>query len=715
MLRTGEVTVMEVPPPIVPDRGALVSVSASVVSSGTERAKVEIGNKSLLSKAQSKPDAVRQTIDLIRQEGLKSAADLVRTRLDAPQELGYSCSGVVEEVGPYGGPVTPGTRVACAGGGYANHASAVAVPRNLMASVPDEVSDEAAAYATLGAIALHGVRQAEVGFGDRILVVGLGLIGQLTCQLASAAGAVVHGLDPEPGKVEMAERTASICGGTALEELESLMGRGSAGYFDAVLITATSKSNQPIDVASASVRDRGRIVVVGDVGLDLDREPMYEKEVDLRFSRSYGPGRYDPSYEVLGFDYPPSYVRWTVQRNMSSFLQACASGRIDPTVLTTHTFTVDDAGHAYDLLSKGDEFSVGVVLTYPQTEVAAPLAVKKEQTRSTSRKDQIRIGVIGTGQFATRRLLPILKKHPHALITAVASERGLSSGKVASEYRAEAVQGIDEMLSRNDVDAVVIATRHDSHARIVREALLSGLHVFVEKPLTRAEDELDDVLNAYRSSPSICMVGFNRRYAQAAAAVREEMSRLHGPMQILIRVNAGPLADHWLADPEVGGGRLVGEGCHFVDLAGHLVGRPASGALTTGVPRAGKNPAGWEDFSITLDYPNGSTATILYSSLGNTRLPKEIVEVHRAGVSAVIDDFRTWRLWEDGKKRSGGGRKADKGHGAELNAFIEACRGNEPPLVSFESDVVSTVTTFAALRSVGLARRVEVPEVTSKD
>ncbi|MEX1133489.1 MAG: bi-domain-containing oxidoreductase [Acidimicrobiia bacterium] len=699
----------EVPEPLVPEAGALVAVRASVVSSGTEQAKVEIGAQSLISKARARPDAVRQVMNTVRREGLRAAAHVVRTRLDAPQPLGYSCAGVVEEVGANGGDLRPGERVACAGGGYAVHASVVAVPRNLIVPVPEGVSDEAAAYATVGAIALHGLRQGEVGLGQRVLVIGLGLIGQLSCQLAAVAGSRVYGLDPDQSKVDLAQKVAGTGAATSLEALETVLGRSGQGAFDVVLVTAATRSSQPIEVAAKAVRDRGRVVIVGDVGLKFERALFYEKEVEVRFSRSYGPGRYDPVYEELGIDYPVGYVRWTVQRNMQAFLEACEAGRVDPVSLTTHRFPVTEAPSAYKTLLDPSQPTVGVVLEYP-TERTARVEIGPSVGRQEIVVGALGVGVVGTGRFATRTLLPTLRDDPDVALVAVSSERGLNAAEVAESYGATAVGGIDEVLEREDVKAVVIATRHDSHAALVARALREGRHVFVEKPLVRVEEELDEVLDAFNESGRVCMVGFNRRYAPATVALRDELASLSGPSQILIRVNAGALPGHWLTDPEVGGGRLVGEVCHFVDLAAHLVGSPAGGVISVGVPTGAYGPAGWESVSLSLDYPDGSTATIVYSALGDAGLPKERVEVHRAGISLVIDDFRRWEFWRDGKRRTGGSRVPDKGHRAELAAFVAACQGKPSP-ASFPHDVATTVTTFAALRSLGSGRRVEVPKV----
>lgn len=709
LLRTGEVEVREVPPPILPENGALVTVRASVVSSGTEQAKVDVGKQSLVGKARSRPDAVQQTIDVVRSEGLKSAAQLVKARLDSPQEIGYSCSGVVDQVGRYGGEVRPGQRVACAGGGYANHASVVAVPRNLMARVPETVNDEAAAYATVGAVALHGLHQGECRLGERVLVVGLGLIGQLACQLAAAAGAIVHGVDPDAAKAELAAETAGAVTAASLPELESAMGSAPQERFDLVLVTASSKSNAPIQTASYAVRDRGRVVVVGDVGLELDRTPFYEKEVELRFSRSYGPGRYDPLYEQRGVDYPMGYVRWTVQRNMESFLEACARGVVDPMALTTHRFGVEEAGRAYETLVDSDVTTVGVVLEYPADEKAREIRVGEPTVQHREVGGAIRVGVVGTGRYATRHLLPALSEIDGVELVAVAGERGLSSEKVAERYQVNVERGLDGVLARGDVDALVIATRHDTHARLAAEALRAGRNVFVEKPLVRVEEELDDLLDAYSSSGAVCMVGFNRRYAPATAALKNALSGVSGPSQVLIRVNAGRLEGHWLTDPEIGGGRLIGEGCHFVDLANHLIGHAPSGANATGIPGGPDGPSGAESFSINLDYPDGSIATIVYTALGDRKLPKERVEVHRGGLSAVIDDFRRWHIWQGGKESTGGSRASDKGQRNELAAFASACRGESTPHpVSFRNDLITTLATLAALRSLGTATRMEV-------
>jgi polar amino acid transport system substrate-binding protein len=391
---------------------------------------------------------------------------------------------------------------------------------------------------------------------------------------------------------------------------------------------------------------------------------------------------------------------------MEAFLQACADGRIDPTLLTTHRYPIEEAVTAYRTLSDPGELSVGVVFEYP--ELAAPRLVVSRPTARGAGSDQLRVGLIGTGRFATRVLLPACRDDPSLAVEAIASERGLSTERVAAKYGAQPLT-VEQLLDA-DLDALMIATRHDSHARLVASGLRAGLHVYVEKPLVRVPEELPEVLDAYGASDRLCMVGFNRRHAPATAAVKEHLDALTGPTQVLIRVNAGQLADHWLVDPDVGGGRLVGEGCHFIDLAAYLVGHPAVGALATGVPTGGLGPAAWQSLTVALDYADGSTATVLYTALGDGQMPKERVEVYKERTSAVIADFRKWEIWRKGHRRAGGGRVADKGHRAELAWFARACREGASS-AAFADDVASTVTTFAALESLGTGRRVPIPQV----
>jgi predicted dehydrogenase/threonine dehydrogenase-like Zn-dependent dehydrogenase len=704
--RDGRILVVDSPLPSVRPGWVLVATRASLISAGTERSKLELGGKNLVQKARARPDLVKKVVDRARVEGVGSALAAARDRLDALAPLGYSSAGVVLRVGEGVTRFSPGERVACAGGGFANHAEVVAVPSNLLAPVPEGVSFEQAAYATVGAIALHGVRRAEAAVGENVGVVGLGLVGQLALRIVEAAGCAAFGVDPDPIAVERAAAIAPGRVSTGGSEFERAVhdATGVIGL-DAVLVCAASRSADPVELAARLARDRGRIVVVGDVPVEAERAVMYEKELELRLSRSYGPGRYDRDYEERGRDLPPGYVRWTEQRNLEAFLALVQSGRLDPAELTTHRFPVEQADEAYGVLSGGSqERPFGVVLEYDyrEEEGAAPAAVSPVRRPRGS----ARIGLIGAGKFARGTLLPALKA-AGAELGLVASEGGLSAADVAQRFgfggTAESVEG---MLADETIDAVVVATRHSSHARLTAAALRAGKAVFVEKPLALTEEELLEV-EAALSEGGLLMVGFNRRHAPLTVRLRSALEGIGAPV-LLARVNAGPLPDdHWLHDPEDGGGRLLGEGCHFVDLLAHLAGgRPLS--VEASAAPTPQRPLDCSDaFSATIRFSTGAVGTLVYSGGGDTGLPKERIEAFGGGLAAVIDDFRRLELYRGGRREIVKG-KQDKGHRAEIEEFISAVtgRGEAPNVRSY---LESTRATLAIAESLRMGAPVELP------
>ncbi|HSG79579.1 MAG TPA: bi-domain-containing oxidoreductase [Acidimicrobiia bacterium] len=711
--RSGDVRLRDVPEPAVPLGGVTVRTRVSLISSGTERAAQQTGERSLVAKARSRPDLVAQVMKAVKRDGLRATATAAFDRLNEWAPLGYSLVGDVDRVGAYGGPFRPGDRVAAAGAGHANHAEMVSVPANLVARVPPEVSDDAAAYTTVGAIALQGLRQADSRFGDVVVVIGLGLVGQLTAQLAKAAGCLVIGTDLDEGKVDMAARTARIEGSSDVAEIERLVHAMSGGHgADAALITASTPSSDPVALGARLLRDRGRVVAVGDVGLDLDRRTFYDKEIDLRLSRSYGPGRYDVVYEELGVDYPIGYVRWTERRNMEAFLAACAAGSIDPTALTTQRFSIGDAEAAYALIGDpGDALLAGVLLDYPPREPGdAPIEVRSSRGRASG---DLRVGFLGAGNFAARTLMPAFEAADGVSVSSVASEKGLSAGYRADRDGAVDPAGVEATLADAGIDTVAIATRHDSHASLVSAALDAGKHVFVEKPLCRVAAEVDGIIEGFNAAETAVMVGFNRRHAPATNALLAVLPASLGPASISIRVNAGPIGESWLADPEVGGGALVGEACHFLDLATHLAQSEPVRVRANGVPVPGKSPAAWTSFTVQVEYADGSVASVVYSDLGEPRFAKERVEVLRGGCVGVIDDFRAWEVWKGGKKAvSEKVSTADKGHRAEVEEFVRLCRGASDRSAAFARDLASTLLTFAALDSLLVGGPVDVPSVS---
>lgn len=685
---SGEIAVMELPEPVVGPASVLAATRFSLISAGTERALAELGRKSLVNKARARPDLVRKVIDSVRAEGAKVAYAKVRGRLAEPNALGYSSSATVLEA-PEGSPAAPGELVACAGVGHACHAELVAVPRTLCARVPNGVPAEDAAYATVAAIALHGVRLCGLQLGEVVAVVGLGLVGQLTVELVAAAGAVPLGVDPVPERAELA-RAAGFWAATDADELVAEAARRTERRgADAALVTAASKTTEPLTTAIAAARERATVCVVGDAPIQAPRGDLFEKELRLVVSRSYGPGRYDPVHEELGQDYPAAYVRWTEGRNLGEALRLMASGGLRPARLTTHTFDIEDAASAYELLDS-DEPSLGILLRYPEPEPARTRAVDLPGRASSrnGRGGRPRIAVVGAGNFARTVLLPALRDG--AEIRTIATATGASAHATADRFgAAHASTDAQAAIAASDVDAVVIATRHDSHAALAEDALRSGKHVFVEKPLAIEHDELDAVARALKEAAGTLTVGFNRRYAPLALELREAMAGA-GPLMAHYRVNAGRLPrDHWTRDPLIGGGRIVGEVCHFVDFLAFLCGEPPSAVTATALNGASEPR---DDCVVaTLTFPSGSVGTIHYSALGDTALSKERVEVLGEAGAGVLDDFRRLELYRGGKRKVTTGRR-DKGHDAEIAAFLEACRTGVPAQDPAEALAVSRAT-----------------------
>ena len=676
---SGTISIEEVPAPVRTPAGLLVVTRFSLISAGTERAAVEMGNKSLVGKARARPDLVRKVLDSAREEGAASTIAKVRGQLEHPNPLGYSSSGIVLEAPPES-PAGPGDLVACAGAAFAAHAQIVNVPRTLVARVPDGVAAEDAAYATVAAIALHGVRLCELKLGEVAVVVGLGLVGQLTLELVAASGCTAIGVDPSAERVEIA-RAAGFWATTDSQELIDEAHRLTAGRgADGALITAAAKTSAPLATGIAAARERATVCMVGDVAVESSRRPLFEKELKLVVSRSYGPGRYDPRHEDQGIDYPAGYVRWTEGRNLEAVLGLMAQGKLNPSRLTTHTYPLEEGVDAYGVL-EGTEPSLGILLDYGTGTPSLHRALRREAVRPRLARRPLgggarpRIGVIGAGSFARTFLLPRLAKQ--ADIAAIVTATGPSAKATAARFGAKvAATDPSVVLDADDIDAVVIATRHDSHAEYTARALENGKHVFVEKPLAIDETGLDAVELAARAERAgTLMVGFNRRFAPMTLKLRQALGG-RGPLMIQYRIAAGRLPHgHWQHDPEVGGGRIVGEVCHFVDLATALTGELPSQISAVAVE--GSSEPREDTIAATLAYPGGSVATIVYAALGDPSLPKERIEVLGEAGAGVLDDFRSLSLHRNNEVSQDKSAR-DKGHAAELNAFVEACRTGRP-------------------------------------
>lgn len=701
-LRNGQIEVADVPAPAQTPDSVIVDVRASLVSTGTERSTVEAARANLIGKAKARPDQARQVLDKARREGVRVTLDAVRARLEQPSPLGYSSAGVVLEVGARVGDLRPGDRVACAGGGHAVHAELNQVPANLCVRLPEAVSFEAGAFATLGSIALHGIRQAGAAIGERIAVIGLGLVGQLTCRLLLAAGCEVVGIDLDRELVQVARR-AGVQHGLIRSELELEDPPASAAGCDAIVVTAATGSDDPIHVAAALARDRARVVVVGDVGMKLPRAPYYGKELELRLSRSYGPGRYDRDYEERGLDYPIGYVRWTERRNLAAFVELLAEGRIAVDDLITARFPVERAADAYAHLLDGSRSPLGLVLTYQPSTANHPTGWTRGQGAPRARPQAGQApaaGVIGAGSFSQRVLIPGLKAAGFSL-QAVASAGGLSAAGAAEQFGFTRTLTPEQLVGAGELDAVCVASRHGSHAAYALAALEHGKAVFVEKPPALSREDLERLREAAHGR--VLQVGFNRRFAPLARAMREHIAGRDHPVELLYRVAAGRLAPgHWLHDPEDGGGRLLGEGCHFVDFACWFTGAlPLD--VSASVPPGAEQLASAQRFAVTLTFAGGSVAVILYGSESAPRFEKELIEAHAAGRSAVLRDFR--RLELRGKRsevrRS---RAQDKGHHQQFVAFRRAVQGADPGEFAGhrEPDPIDTMAvTLRALAQAG--------------
>jgi predicted dehydrogenase/NADPH:quinone reductase-like Zn-dependent oxidoreductase len=704
--RTGELKVADVPAPGVEAGSVLVLTSASLVSIGTEKMVMDLAKKSLIGKARDRPDLVKKAIERMRRDGVVATMTAVRSKLDQPIPLGYSSVGTIVAVGEGVTGLSTGARVACAGAKVANHAELNLVPQNLCALVPDAVVDEVAAFVTVGAIALQGVRIANTGLGEVFAVIGLGLIGQIALQLVKAAGGRVLGIDLDPAKVELARKlgadAAVLRSDDVLTQAAALTGgRG----VDGVLITAATTSNDPVQLAGELCRDRGRVVAVGAVGMDIPRRPYYDKELSFFLSRSYGPGRYDPLYEESGIDYPIGYVRWTEQRNMEAFLDQCAAGRLNLQPLISHRFPIERAEEAYQLIATGAD-ALGIVLTYPARET--PSRTVEIPQRGQPIRGDVRISVVGAGAFASGVLVPALAKVPNVRLDAVVSARGLSCRHLADKFGFQRCSTeADEILTGPDADAVVIATRHNLHARQVIAALDAGKHVFVEKPLALAPDELDAILAAQARAGKLLLVGYNRRFSPLARELADFHAGRRSPLVMNYRVNAGLIPpESWIHDPAIGGGRVVGEVCHFIDLAAFLAGAPPVSVYAQGVA-SGSGVRSDDNVLITVGFGDGSLCNIAYVASSDASAGKERLEALGAGASAVLDDFRLLDLHRAGKRRVIRKFVQDKGHAAEMQAFVDAVRRGGPPPIDITTIAAVSRATFAAVDSLrdGLPRK----------
>lgn len=697
--KTGELGVYEVPAPICGENGVLIRTITSLVSAGTEKMIVDLAKKSLVGKAKARPDLVKQVVNKMKQEGVKNTLEKVFTKLDTPIPLGYSCVGEVVKVGAKVTGISVGDRVACGGAGYANHSEINYVPRNLFVKVPKNVSDADASFVTVGSIALQGIRQTNPTLGEKVVVMGLGLLGQITVQLLKANGCKVLGTDFDPRKLELAKKLGAdeVCSPDEVIDKAKLFTNGNGA--DAVVIAASTSSSQPIADAGEISRIKGRVIVVGLVGMDIPRTEYYKKELELKLSMAYGPGRYDPKYEEQGIDYPFAHVRWTEGRNFEAFLDLVDEGKITPSEMVTHEYEFENALTAYDLLEdKIKEDYLGILLNYKEEYSLKSELVKISD--ATIKSNELNVGLIGAGNFTKSVIIPNLKKIKNANLVGLCTATGVSAHSTGNKHNFKYITtDYQELLKNNDINTVFITTRHNDHGEKVLTSLKADKNVFVEKPLAILESELEEIKDFYANTDKkpVLQVGYNRRFAPLVQAMKKEAGDL--PMSINYRVNAGVIPkDVWVQDPAVGGGRIIGEACHFIDTCTFLIGSLPESVFASCVTKPDQSIPDEDNVSITIKYQNGSTAVINYYAFGNNQLPKEYIELFAPDLAMTMDNFRELEIFKGGKSKKYKNSNQDKGFKGEFTALKTAVEKGELA-ISFDEMYSTSKLTFAILRS----------------
>lgn len=695
--KDGNLKVEELPAPMCLNEGILVRNEFSLISAGTEKASVTNAQGSMYARAKKQPEQVKLVLDFVKKEGLMAAINKVRSKLDSFKTLGYSTSGVVIE--SRCAEFAPGDRVACAGAGYAVHSEIITVPKNLAAKIPDNVTSEDAAYTTVCSIAMQGVRQAEPSLGENIAVLGLGLLGQITVQLLKAAGCRVVGLDVNRNSFESAKLNGcDECFESSSEHLKSLMAFSGGIGFDAVIITASTSSNQPVDLAMKIARKKGKVVVVGAVGMNISRSPFYEKEIDFKISCSYGPGRYDANYELLGNDYPAAFVRWTENRNMQSVLQLISSGKLNVKALTTHTFDINSAPDAYSLITgKSQEKFLGILLKYPNHGKEISRNIKISEIKQTGK---VKIGFLGAGIFGQNYLLPALQKTKSDFI-AVSTATPSNAQTVAKKFGFSISSTDSESIITNkDVNALFCSTQHDSHAKYVLSAVKAGKPIFVEKPLCVNREQLAEIDSAVEQHNGRVMVGFNRRFSKSFTTIKDFFARRTDPMNITYRVNAGTLPrTHWIFQPNQGNGRIIGEGCHFIDCMAYLTEAVPVSVFAYSLGSTNSADYNYDNATVIIKFSDGSVGCLEYYANGDTSYAKEYCEVFCEGSTAVMNNFEEVKLIRSGNTKV---HKFDgkKGHTEEVNATIKAIEDGKPMPIDYRALRLVTLATIAAIESI---------------
>jgi len=711
-LRTGKLKIEEVPMPNLRDNGITVKNHYSLVSVGTEKAIIEFAQQSLAGKAKKRPDLVKEVLNKIKTDGILTTYKTILFRLDTPLPLGYSCAGEIIEVGKKVDGLNKDNLVAC-GGDCASHSEVVSVLINLCVKIPENVTPKEASFVTLGAIAMQGVRIAKLTPGEKVAVIGLGLIGQLTVQILNAYGFPVFGLDVSQKQLKNATgiglKHGSVIGEDDIEKFANFFTNGIG--VDAAIITAATKSNEPIEIAGKICRDKGKVSVVGDVNLNIPRRIYYKKELDLCISRSYGPGRYDPSYEEEGIDYPIGYARWTEKRNMEEFLRLISVGRIDVKPMISHIFKIEDALKAYELILKNpnnEEFT-GVLLEYDSAKEYKPAVVLDLAKKEKAKKNIIYAGLIGAGNFATNIILPNLKKIKEINIKAIADAKGERAKNVATKYHCKYITSdYMDILNDEKIDLVIIATRHNLHAKIAIESLKKDKNVHLEKPMALNIKQLKEVIESEKISKGRLMLGFNRRFAPLIIDAKKQFSKINTPLMIYYRINAGYIPkESWIHDKDEGGGRIIGEVCHFIDLLQFLTNSTPERVYATKI--SAQEPVIENDnVEITIDFSNGSRGIILYTSLGSKAVAKEYLEIFADENVMIIDNFKSGKFYKKNKSKKLRVSSQDKGHRQEFETFTHAILNGDPSPISMKEQIISTLTTYRILESIEKKEPVEI-------
>ena len=707
-LSDGSVKVFEAPDPALPEGCIRVQTLYSAISAGTEGGKVITGKKSLIGKAKAKPAQAMQALNMVKSLGLKNTILKVQSKLKGAQPLGYSLCGRVIETPDDSDYFKVGDLVACAGGGYANHADEAVIPVNLAVKLSDNVEPSNAAYATIASIALQGVRLAEPTIGETAVVIGLGIVGQLACQILKANGCRVFGTDLNEDQVKLALESgsvdqAAVSGRDSIPALVSDFTRGRGA--DMTIICAGTSSNQPVELAGDITRKKGRVIVVGAVGMDIPREDYYRKEISFAVSCSYGPGRYDPEYEECGIDYPYPYVRWTEGRNMEAVLDLMAKGSLDPSKVTTHTLTLEEAPEAYEIIAFQSEPFCGILIEYPEKKAEAQKSVDLPASHRKLDKDTVGIGIMGPGSFAQTFLLPPLKSDKRVSFTTVCTGSGLTAADIGEQkgFR-KAVGSLEEMLEDPETDSLVVATRHNLHAEAVLKSLKAGKSIFVEKPLCLTVAELKEIASATKGSDAFFQVGFNRRFSKASQAAKQFIGTKHPPLTMFYRINAGHIPrDHW-TQTEQGGGRIIGEACHFIDLSQYFTDSNPARVHAFCMDTDDQSLVPQDNIVIIIKFEDGSVGSIGYFAEGGKALPKERCEITGGGRTAVIDNFTRLEMYGTSKRTK---KFKGKGHSEEIKDFISSLKNGEPA-IPLTSQIATTLTTFAIHESLQTGNAVDI-------